>query len=180
MKVKLLFGILVVLIVLNLATIGSFIVMQWRADRNDARPWAGRDTRGPGWEERRMHPPFRPTPDERQQLMTLLNEFRLESEALRQKIREDENHAFELMQRQRVPRAQVDSLLEEIAKARLETGRLAVDKLIESKQYLTPQQQKMFFDRILQIRPGEGERRGWHGQMQGRQQRGNRRGDERL
>lgn len=184
MKVKLLIGVLVALIVLNLATIGSFVVMRWRASASDTGLWPPGDGRvrwsPPGGERPRARRSFRLPAEERGQLRSLLNEFRSESEALRQKIREDENLTFELMQREEVPRAQVDSLLEEITKARLESGRLAVDKLIESKAYLTPQQQKLFFESILQIRPSVGMRRGWSGHIRGGEQRGKRGGGERL
>ena len=73
-----------------------------------------------------------------------------------------EERVFELMRSDEVPRAQVDSLLEEIAGVRTEIGRMAVDKLIESKEYLSPEQQQRFFESILETRSG---RRGggrWH------------------
>ena len=178
MKIKLLVGALVALIVLNLATIGSFVYWRWTAPRAD-------------WESRAPRPPitdrFVPTPpdqpeapgplrlsrDERNQLMSLLSEFRSETVELRAKIHDDEDLVFGLMQRDEIPRAEVDSLLEEISRARLEMGRLAVDKLIESKAYLSPHQQERFFDSILQTRPsrrgeghhpqpGHGKQRGTH------------------
>ena len=156
MKVKLLIGVLVALIVLNLATIGSFVYWRWKAPRSD---W---DSRAPGVTRVVPHPrdrpgppaPFRLSREERKQLMTLLSGFRTETVELRGKIHEDENRVFGLMQREEIPRAEVDSLLEEISRARLEIGRLAVDKLIESKAYLSPHQQQRFFDSILQTRPG--------------------------
>jgi Spy/CpxP family protein refolding chaperone len=183
-KIKLLIGVLVALIVLNLATIGSFLFMQWRSSGREVGLWTqeGRPV-GPsarrGHEGRRRPPRFRLSEEERDQLMSLLVEFRSETEGLRQKISEDENRVFELMRREQVPRAQVDSLLEEITRGRLESGRLAIDKLVESKAYLSPEQQKLFFDAILQVRPHDGMRRGWHGQMRG-DRRGERRDDERF
>lgn len=156
MKIKLLIGILVALIVLNLATIGSFVYMRWRAPNHDTEAWAPRadpdHRRGP--RVHRVERGFRPSGEERKHLMDLLSEFRTQTDGLRQKIFEDENRVFDLMQKEDVARVEVDSLLEEISNSRLEMQRLAVDKLIESKAHLSPMQQQHFFDSILQTRPG--------------------------
>jgi uncharacterized membrane protein len=182
LKVKLLIGVLVALIVLNLATIGSFVYMRWktpRADWESGAPQASRVNRVmPAPPDSPAPPaPFRLSGNERRQLMTLLSEFRAETLELREKIHEDENRAFELLQTEQIPRAEVDSLLEEISRARLQMGQLAVDKLIESKAYLSPQQQQRFFDSILQTRPGGRMGEGRHHQKGRGKQRGKRRGD---
>jgi uncharacterized membrane protein len=164
-KIKLLIGILVALIVLNLATIGSFVYMRWRAPERGLAALAPRPERehaAPHADRRGPHGRFRPSGDERRQLIGLLKEFKTETEVIRQKIFEDEKEVFDLMQRGTVPRATVDSLLEEISKSRLEMRRMAVDKLIESKAHLSPIQQQRFFDSILQTRPGGRRGRGWN------------------
>ena len=165
MKVKVLIGVLVFLIVLNLATIGSFVIMRWRADdRGTARipraPEASRIERGRD-HARAPVPPFRPSGEERRQLFALLEEFRADTEELRREMFVLEGRVFELMQRDEVPRAEVDSLLDEIAGVRTEIGRIAIDRLIESKAYLSPDQQQRFFDSILETRSGKGTGRRW-------------------
>ena len=156
MKIKLLIGVLVALIVLNLATIGSFVYMRWRAPDHDKEAWAPRADPDHRRDSRvhRIKRVFRPSGEERKHLMDLLSEFRTQTDGLRQKIFEDENRVFDLMQREDVPRVEVDSLLEEISNSRLEMQQQAVEKLIESKAHLSPQQQQHFFDSILQTRPG--------------------------
>ena len=182
MKVKLLIGVLIALIVLNLATIGSFLYWRWRAPSSDRESWAQRAPR----DERVVpRPPDRPEPpgplrlsrEERSQLRALLHDFRSETGDLWEKIHEDEIRLFGLMQRDEIPHAEVDSLLEDISRTRLEIRRLAVEKLIESKEYLSPQQQQRFFDSILQTRPGgrSGER--WHQHRDRSSQRGKRHAD---
>lgn len=185
MKVKLLIGVLVALIVLNLATIGSFLYWRWRAPRSDRDSWAQRAPRDervvPGPPDHPGPPaPLRLSREERRQLRALLSDFRSETEGLWGKIHEDENRLFELMQGEELPHAKVDSLLEEISRNRLEIRRLAVEKLFESKAHLSPHQQQRFFDSILQTRSGgrTGER--WHQHRDRDTQRGERRGDERL
>jgi hypothetical protein len=183
-KVKVLIGVLVALIVLNLATIGSFMYWRWRSPRSEVTVWPvhspeGRRGLGARAERRRENPAFRPSREERQQLMALLEEFRSETGELRKKIYEDENRVLSLMQSDNVRRDEVDSLLVEISRSRLEMGRLAVGKLIESKAYLSPQQQHRFFDSIILSRPGAGMGRGLHNQTHRDHRRGDRREDDR-
>lgn len=183
MKVKVLIGILVALIVLNLATIGSFVYTRWRAPENDlsvVSPAPDVDRRPDAWERRGGRGRFRPSRDERQQLMALLSEFRTQTEEIRQKIFEDEFRVFELMQQDGVPVAEIDSLLEEISTSRLEVQRLAVDKLIESKAHLSPQQQRRFFNAILGMRGGAPMGKGWHRQEHRGQHRHGKGDGERL
>jgi uncharacterized membrane protein len=182
-KIKLLIGILVALIVLNLATIGSFVYMRWRAPERDLAalaPRADRDFARPRDDRRGSHRPFHPSGDERRQLIGLLREFQSETVGIRQKIFEDEKEVFDLMQMDTVPRSTVDSLLEEISESRLEMRRMAVDKLIESKAHLSPMQQQRFFDSILQTRPGGRGGRGWHQHERRGPQRTEEPGGERL
>jgi len=181
-KIKVLIGILVALIVLNLATIGSFLFMKWRGPDDGIVPRAPISPSmvhpRQGGTPRTPRPPPLPN-EERKQMMSLLAEFRTETEGLRIQIQELENRVFELMRRDEVPRDEVDSLLAEISDARLEVGRLAIDKLIESKTYLSPQQQEHFFRSILETRTGRSRGMGRHegthrGEDRQKQRRGNR------
>ncbi len=165
MKIKILIGVLVFLIVLNLATIGSFLFMRWRAD-DEGRSRAPRAPRVSRFERGHELPrvpahPFRPSGEERRQLFALLEGFRSDTEELRLEMFALEETVFELMRRDEVPRAEVDSLLEEISVVRTEIGRMAVDRLIESKEHLSPEQQQRFFESILETRSGRGGGRRW-------------------
>ncbi|MBP1778245.1 MAG: hypothetical protein H6Q86_4256, partial [candidate division NC10 bacterium] len=88
-----------------------------------------------------------------------------ETEDLRTKMRDLEDGVFDLMQSDPVPVARVDSLLAEISHTRLEIARIASRKLIEAKGVLPPEEERFFFDAILESRPtphftrGEGQRR---------------------
>jgi uncharacterized membrane protein len=165
LKIKLLVGILVFLIVVNLATIGSFVYMRW--SHRDAPPpgyfdHRGFDHRRGPWADRdaRMRFPR----EDRQELMGLLRELRDETQDLRDRIDELEGQTLRVLQQDPVPRAQLDSLLEDIAATQLLISRKATDKLIEAKIHLSPEQQKMFFEAIRTVRPGRpGPRRQLHG-----------------
>jgi len=153
MKLRILIGILVFLIVVNLATIGSFVYMRVTQDRSEGvwrvpgmtreSPRAGR--RAPRAEFRHEH---------RKELRKLFSEFHSETQDLRIRIHELQGEAFALMQQEPVAQAQVDSLLEEISILHLEISKAATRKMIESREFMTPEQMKMFFNAIRGPAPG--------------------------
>jgi uncharacterized membrane protein YgcG len=138
MKIKVLVGVLVFLVVLNLATIGTFLYMHFT--RPEPAPVAG----NPGFSPREGFP------IERMRKPWL---HRLPSQDLRDKMRGFEDEAFGLMQRDPVPVERVDSLLAVISQTRLEIGRIAARKLIEAKGVLPPEEERFFFEAILEARP---------------------------
>ncbi len=160
MKLKILVGLLVFLVVLNLAALGTFMVGYFSRPPGPPMPGLHGDLpeRGAHGGER---PWLRRLPHkERDELFDLLKEFQRETHDLRVRAHSLEGEAFGLMQRDPVPTARVDSLLAEISAARLEISRIAARKLIDAKTVLRPEQQRMFFDAILGARPAPGELRG--------------------
>jgi Spy/CpxP family protein refolding chaperone len=152
MKLKVLVGFLGFLIVLNLATIGTFLYVHFTKPPTPAA-FAPPDAapRGGPMGER---PWFRGLPPEqRRELVALLEEFQQETSEERTKLRTLEGDVFRLMQNDSIPAARVDSLLEEISHVRLGISRAAIHKLVKAKTVLTPEEQRMFFDAILQARP---------------------------
>ena len=163
MKVKLLIGALIFLIVLNLATIGSFVYTQWKRGQYDVAPAPvpHRPPRADRPDQEFPRRAMRLDAAERAELVRLLREFMEETAEQRTRITALEEQAFERMQRTPVPRAELDSLLAEIEKTRLDISRKATDKLIEAKTHLSPEQLEHFYQRILTSRPGH--REGHHG-----------------
>lgn len=170
MKIKILVGALVFLVVMNLAAAGWVLVL-WLTHRDHGEGSFNSDRRSPASVfERRGGREGRPggsrgtarfhlNPEERAQLLKLLHGFRDETENLRARIDSLEMRAVELMKDDPVPRAELDSILVEISAAQLEISRKAAEKMVESKSYLSPQQQEFFFEAIHRERPGRG--RGW-------------------
>ena len=152
MKLKVLVGVLVFLIVLNLATIGTFLYVHF------TRPEMPPVVDGPEFTHRdadsgrrlRLH---RLPSEHREALVGLLREFHSETEDLRTRQDALEGGVFDLMQGDPVPVARVDSLLGEVSRVRLEISRIATRKLIKAKGVLPPEEQRIFFDAILQARP---------------------------
>lgn len=153
MKLKLLVGALLFLIVLNLATIGSFLYSQWKQDNRYAAPVPGfhGGERPHHRAERQGFPRFEP--ESREELRRLLEQLHRETADLREQINDLEIEAFGLLERDPVPRDSLDHVIEQIAGLRLDVNRRAMDKLIESKVHLDPQQQRIFFRMVLGSRP---------------------------
>lgn len=164
MKLKILVGVLVFLIMLNLATIGTFLYVHFTKTPQSSRFLAPGD--GPRGAPRGGRPWLHRLPSEdRDELLRLLGEFHSETRNLRTKLQSIEDRIFDFMQDDPVRTAAVDSLLTEAASVRLEISRVATRKLIEAKSVLPPEEQRMFFDAILQARPGPRTMRGpAHGQ----------------
>ena len=165
MKVKLLVGILVFLIVLNLATIGTFVYLHFARDRHPI-----------GHPMMRMHDDLRRTArahkkwlrnGDRRQLMSLLVEFREETHDLRNQLHDIEQATLAAFEAEPFSEGTVDSLLRAGTDVRLEMSRRAVQKLIDAKEFLTPEQQRLFYKAIIEGRP-MGRRHGMMKQRRGR------------
>jgi uncharacterized membrane protein len=163
MKLKVLIGILVFLIAVNLATIGTFLYVQFSRGPAERVDWldgpapmdAPRPDRVPPASRRmRFHE------EQREALRTLLHEFRSETEGLQDRARELESEAFELMQKDPVAKTDVDSLLKELSLVQYEISKAAAAKLIEAKEVLPPEQQIHFFNAIRRMHTGMREERG--------------------
>jgi hypothetical protein len=152
MKLKVLVGALVFLVVLNLATIGTFLYVHFTGPRMPRMMGAPEHPRRDGPAGRR--PWLNRLPSEnREALVGLLGEFHSETQDLRTTLHTLEGDVFDLMQIDPVPVARVDSLLGEASRVRLEISRIATRKLIEAKGVLPPEEQRVFFESILQARP---------------------------
>jgi len=156
MKLKVLVGLLVFLVVLNLAALGTFMYGHLSRPPRPPMPFMSEESPGRGAPHAERPWLRRLPPRERGELFELLQEFQHETRDLRMRAHVLEGEAFDLMQLDPVPTARVDSLLGEISAARLEISRIAARKLIEAKTVLPPEEQRMFFDAILGARPTPG------------------------
>jgi len=150
-KLKLLISVLLFLIVLNLATIGTFMYKQWKQEDTYRAPHAERQLHS---RSRRSGEMRTLNPEKRQVLRRLLKELHEETENLQDEISRKQIEAFALLERETVPRDSLNMVLEQVSELRLEISRRATDKLIKAKVHLDPNQQKMFFRLILMSRTG--------------------------
>lgn len=150
MKLKVLIGILVFLIIVNLATIGTFLYVHFSHESAESVDRYGRRPgmrRAPGTPHD-IGEPMRLRKGERKGLRTLLLQFREETQDLRDRVQALERETFDLMHKDPVPKGQIDSLLKEISLVEYEISKAAAAKLIEAKKILPPDQQKHFFNAV--------------------------------
>lgn len=159
MKIKLLITALILLIAINLGTLGSYLYIQFFKTEKPS----------PTEMFRRPHFPPGGRPDlglkkeQRDQLRNLLMEFIHETESLRSQVMELEQKIFLLMQQTPAPVDTVDRMLQEISDIRLQLMQRAIKKMIYAKSFLTPEQQHHFFKAMTFSRPGMHEGRRFPG-----------------
>lgn len=144
MKLKILIGALIFLIAVNLATIGSYLYVQWRAPRPPAAP----PEAPPAAFELRLDR------SQQQHLRMLLHDFKQEVLPLERRVQELEERIFELLQQEHPNREEIGQRLQEISDLRLEISKRMLAKFEETREFLSPAQQKRFYDLLMRARPG--------------------------
>lgn len=148
MKLKIWIGVLVFLILVNLATIGSFIYFQMNDHPRHNPAFSGR-------------PPseiFHIDREKRRQLFDLFRKYREETREQEQEVHKKEQELFDLLQQNPTPMDQVEEKIQEITQLRAIVGHKMVEAMIEAKTFLTPEEQRHFFNAMLRARPGKFEK----------------------
>ena len=140
MKLKILIGILVFLILVNLATIGSYLFFSQKPSMWDRGPFDGRR----GARAARMF-----DREQRKQLGKLMREHRQNSLGQHQQMAAIEQEIYELLKADSVDIEQLKSKISQIHALRAEVSSNAIQVLINSKSFLTPEQQAYFFRAII-------------------------------
>ncbi len=146
MKLKILIGVLVFLILVNLATIGSYVYFQFTRPPFPPPEWH-RDHPPPSPEERLDH-------RQRREVRRLLRAFMDSTRQAREEIEQLEREIFHLLQQTPAPEEEIEARLNAIAERRMFISRTAIRYLIKTKAFLTPAQQQRFFHALLQARSG--------------------------
>ena len=170
MKTKVLVGILLFLIVVNLSTIGVFV---YHLLQPGPRP----GERLPFMEERPTEmmgaesPMMRMQPEVRERMHALMMLFRGDVQELQQKIFVLEDTTVALLKNDPPPMDRVNDNLKKLSDLRLLINQKAVHNLLKAKSFLNQEQQDMFFRAIMQARPQSGRFGGGMGRgpMGGRQ-----------
>ena len=152
MKVKVLIGILVFLIIINLATIGSYVYFKAnRADRLRDFPRSERAFRHPF--AKTGDPEQDITAEQRKKILLLFRQFRNETKEINKQIMKKQNEMVLILEKDSVDSDRVNLIMQEISDLRMDIGKVAINKIIESKTFLKPKQRKRFFDAILSPGP---------------------------
>jgi len=173
MKTKVLVGILLFLIVINLSTIGVFVFHMLRGPK-EAELMSPEGGRPVGMMAPEI-PMMRLQPEVRERMHKLMTSFREDTRELQQKIFVLEDTTVALLKNDPPPMNRISDNLRQISDIRLLINQKAIHNLIQVKSYLPPEQQEMFFRAIMQARPQLG-RYGagmmGRGPMRGRQMSG--------
>jgi Spy/CpxP family protein refolding chaperone len=162
MKIKILVGVLIFLIIVNFATIGTYVYF-----RITGPPFSEFQNRP---SDLRMPPPIRELGDkEREEMFKLMRDFIDETRTMRDSVRALDHELFQLFQQDPVPQETIEAKLRDIAEVKIEISKKAAARFIQAKTFLTPQQQERFFNSIMQSQPEFGP--GWrppHGRFDAR------------
>jgi uncharacterized membrane protein len=143
MKTRLLVGALLFLIVVNLATLGTYLYHQFRQPNNQIK---GELLAGP--------PELAELPqDKRTQVMELMRSVRMQVMEKEKEIQTVEDSIATLLLSDPVPSERVNALLHRSADLKYEISTTAVQRLIQAKAFLTLEQQRLLFRAILEARP---------------------------
>lgn len=169
MKTKVLVGILLFLIVINLSTIGVFVYHLIVPRQPDASlfPLEGMPRfgmMGPGG------PMMNFQPEVREQMKKLMTEFREEIRGHQERIADLEDSTVVLLKNDPPPMGRISENLKQLSDLRLLVNQKAVHNLLKARQFLSPDQLDMFFHAIVQARPNPGRMGGAmpRGSMRGR------------
>lgn len=150
MKIKILIGVLLFLIAVNLATIGSYVYLRFSHDH--ARFPFARERFDRRFRDRDHRPDLHLNAEQRKQLFSLFQSYRSETDSQRQQIGELEGQTFQLLQRDPVPMDTVKQNLQKIADIRYAISLHIIQKLMEAKSFLNPDQQHAFYNAIMRAR----------------------------
>jgi Spy/CpxP family protein refolding chaperone len=173
MKTRVLVGILLFLIVINLSTIGVFVyhILRGGPPQPDAVPFEG--GRGPGMMGGDS-PMAHMQPEVRERMHALMMRFREDVKETQQKIFVLEDSTVAMLKNDPAPMDRINDNLKKLSDLRLSINQKAVHNLLQVKSFLNPEQQEMFFRAIMQARPQMGRSMGGsmgRGPMWGRQMR---------
>jgi uncharacterized membrane protein len=142
MKVKVLIGALVVLVIMNVAALGSFLFLHLHARHQGTmrEPMAHR------WVMRNV-----PEKD-RDRLFRTMRSIHDDLRPLAEDTGKLEDDLIRSMRQDPAPRAHIDSLLEQISKNRLEIARRATDRMIAMGDSLTPDERGHMVDAMMRFR----------------------------
>ncbi len=157
MKVKLLVGALALLMVMNLAALGAFVFVH--VHHRSSPPWHHGGDRGAArmGDRARLHQRMMGQlgPEERKKLFASMKAFHEKNGDMMRQTRMMEEDVIASMRDDPVPRAHIDSLLQQISANRLEIARRATDQMITLGKTLSPDQREHLMDAIMHMR-GDG------------------------
>jgi len=145
-KLKILIGVLVFLIVVNLATIGSYIYFRVQHKPVEfVGDFPGRFSRPPNLDLDR---------EQRRQLLDLRKSFEKDTREISDEIKKTRGEIYEILKQDSVPMTVVEEKLRKAANLRMQIEEIAIKKLVEARHHLSPQQLDHLY-RFLLVEPSQ-------------------------
>jgi uncharacterized membrane protein len=144
-KLKILIGMLVFLIVVNLATIGSYIFFRVQHKPTEFVPdFPGRFPRPPhlNLDREQIH-----------QMLELRRDFQNDVRELSEEIAKIREEIYQNLKQDPVPMNAVEEKLQKVATLRMQIERIAIKRLVEAGNYLSPEQVDNLYRFLLMESP---------------------------
>ena len=147
MKIKVLIGILIFLIVLNLATIGTWLYFQFAPSAHfEWRPIPMKEAPM----RFRMRPPIHDlTPEQRQQLRQLVQEMRQIKGPIEKQLQSIHNQLRTALTDTAVTIDSLRMLLDSLANIQRQLNDITIHYFLSARQFLTPQQRQRIFQHLF-------------------------------
>lgn len=140
-KLKILIGALVFLIVVNLATLGSYIYFRVQHKQPEfVGDFPGRFSRPPHLDLDK---------EQRRHLFELRKNFEEDTKEISEEIARTREEIYQILKQDSVPMEVVEEKLQKVANLRMQIEKMAIRNLLEARQYLNPQQMDHLYRFLL-------------------------------
>lgn len=150
MKLKILIGVLVFLIIVNLATIGSFVYMQMNGSKDEQAENFHNNQNGPPPQQELMLMLSRKQKD---QLRDMLDKFQSKVYPYKEQIRILDDKTYELLIQNPVPENELNENLKRISDIKLKISKLAMQNMLDAKSILSSEQLELFYNAVIRPMP---------------------------
>jgi Spy/CpxP family protein refolding chaperone len=147
MKLNTVIGILIVLLIVNVVAVDTYLY--YHLFKTTAQPPLGPASGQPPADD----PLATLTREQRNELLNAMEDFRKATGELHGRIKALDDEIFQLIQQDSIPKTRMEQNLQEISALRMQIRRLAIEKMVSAKSFLTPQQQERLFSAIFRTGP---------------------------
>jgi Spy/CpxP family protein refolding chaperone len=151
MKLKILIGVLVTLIIVNIAAVDTYLYYNLAN-----RPGDNPDNMSPGVPasggEQGDDPLAKLNDTQRKEIRTLMQEFKRSTGELYGRIKVLDDDILTLIQQEPSQKEKIEQDLKEISTLRMEISKIAVEKIMQTKSYLSKEQQEKLFSAIFRTK----------------------------
>jgi hypothetical protein len=152
MKLKILIGIFAFIVIVNIVAVDTYLYYHLIGKSTEFSDHKSLDF--PDFAGQQSGDPLTTLNDmQRNKLREIIVEFSKSTGELNGRIRILDDEIFNLIQAEPIQKEKVDQNLKEISSLRLEISKIAIDKILETKSFLSKEQQEKLFSAIFRVKP---------------------------